>query len=132
MSDLKTIRATSLAAADISIYETGIMHIHIKIKNSFTIEDSKAIIAARTTIAKGKKLPVLYTAEYSFVTPSKEVTEYLSTPERTDLIKAEAYVVRSFSQRLAARTYLLMKGHAMPVSIFSSKDKALSWLERLV
>jgi hypothetical protein len=132
MSNLKTIRAVSVSAADISIYEKGIMHIHIKIKNSFSLEDAKVIIEARTTISKGKKFPVLYTSEYSFVTPSKEVTEYLSTPERADLIKAEAYVVRSFSQRLAAKTYLLIQGHSTPVSMFSSEGKALSWLERFI
>lgn len=105
------------------------MHIHIRIKNSFTINDSREIVAARTSLAKGVKYPVLYTAEFSFVTPSSEVTEYLTSPERTRLVVADAFVVKSFSQRLAAKAYHLINKPKKPTAIFSSEEKAMEWLE---
>ena len=129
MKTLKKIRSTSVGAADICIYDNGIMHINIKIRNSFTINDSHEIVAARTSLAKGKKYPVMYTTKYSFVTPSNEVSEYLTSPERTRLVLADAFVVKSFSQRLAAKAYYLIKKPKKPTSIFSSEEKALEWLE---
>lgn len=118
----------SVSAADIAIYDSGIMHIHVKIKNAFTLKDSLSVVEARTKLAKGQKHPVMYTAEYSFMTPSKEVNEYLSTPERTRLVLAEAFVVKSFSQRLAAKTYLFLRNRKKPAAIFSSEEKAKEWL----
>lgn len=125
-------KSISVSAADITIYESGIMHIHIKIKNAFTLKDSLSIVEARTKLANGHKHPVMYTAEYSFMTPSKEVNEYLSTPERTKLVLADAFVVKSFSQRLAAKTYLLMRKPKNPTAIFSSEEKAKEWLAKYI
>lgn len=126
---LEVIRSSSLSAADIKIYSNGIMHIHIKIKNAFTLQDSIAIVEERTKLAQGKKHPVMYTVEYAFVTPSKKVTEYLSTNERIKLVLADAFVVKSFSQRLAAKSYLLMRKPKKPTAIFSSEESALEWLK---
>lgn len=130
MKVVEANKSISVAAADITIYDSGIMHIHVKIKNAFTLKDSLSIVEARTKLAKGQKHPVMYTAEYSFVTPSKEVNEYLSTPERTKLVLADAFVVKSFSQRLAAKTYLLMRSPKKPTAIFSSEEKAKEWLTK--
>lgn len=132
VKNYKVIRSCSVSAADIEIYENGIMRIHVKIKNSFSLPNSKEIVEARTQLAQGKKHPVMYTAEYSFVTPSKEVTEYLSTNERTKLVLADAFVVKSFSQRLAAKSYLLMVKPKKPTAIFSSEDKAILWLQKFL
>ncbi len=125
-------KSISISAADICIYDSGIIHIHIKVKNAFTLKDATSIVEARTKLTKGRKHPVMFTAEYSFVTPSKEVNEYLSTPERIRLILADAFVVKSFSQRLAAKTYLLLRSPKKPTAIFSSEEKALDWLTKFI
>jgi hypothetical protein len=125
-----TDKSISISAADICIYDSGILLIHIKIKNAFTLKDALSIFEARTKLTKGQKHPVMFTAEYSFVTPSKEVNDYLSTPERMRLILADAFVVKSFSQRLAAKTYLIMRSPKKPTAIFSSQEKAIVWLTK--
>tara|TARA_B100000508_G_scaffold141092_1_gene146429 strand:+ start:91268 stop:91672 length:405 start_codon:yes stop_codon:yes gene_type:complete len=132
VKELSIIRSVSTSAADIVIYDNNIMHIHIKIRNSFTMKDSIIIVEARTKLAQGNRYPVMYTAEYSFVTPSNEVTEFLSTAERRKLILADAFVVKSFSQRLAAKSYMLFKKPKTPTSIFASEEKAMIWLEKFV
>lgn len=129
MKGLNTVRSISVSSADINIYSNGVMHIHIKIRNAFTLRDSREIVAARTSLAKGTRYPVLYTTQYSFVTPSEEVAEFLTTPERTRLVVADAFVVKSFSQRLAAKAYHIIKKPKKPTAIFSSEEKAMEWLE---
>lgn len=115
-------------AAKISICTNGIMHIHIKVKGVFSIEHSKAIIAARTELAGNRKYPVLYTTEDTFLTPSKEVSQYVASDERSALVIADAFVVNSFPQRLAARTYRLFSKPVRPTAFFSTKEKAIPWL----
>lgn len=115
-------------SARIVIRTDGVMHIHIKVSTSFEIENSKEIFEAREKLAEGKPYPILYTSEYRFVTPSKEVKEYVSSIERTKLVLADAFVIGSFSQRLAAKIYLKLNKPSVPTEFFSTEDEAITWL----
>lgn len=126
---MKTIKETEVPSARIMIREDGIMHIHIKTSASFEIENSIEIVEAREQLAGGKKFPILYTSEYRFVTPSKEVKEYISTSnQRTALVVADAFVIGSFSQRLAAKIYLKLNKPSIPTEFFSTQEDAIEWL----
>jgi hypothetical protein len=132
LEELSVINKVDIPSADICIYSNGIMHIHIKVRNTFEISDSKEIVEARTALAQGKKHPVLYTTEHSFVTPSKEVNSYVASEQRSELVLADAFVIKSFSQRLAAKTYMLFKSPVRPTSFFSNEDAAIEWLKTFV
>ncbi|MEX1190999.1 MAG: hypothetical protein WED10_06645 [Brumimicrobium sp.] len=128
----EVIAKTTVPAADICICSDGIMRIHIKVKNTFEISDSMQIVEARTKLAKGNKYPVLYTTESSFVTPSKEVSNYVASEGRSELVVADAFVVKSIPQRLAAKTYYLFKKPVRPTAFFSNEKEALKWLNKFL
>lgn len=129
LKEVEIIDKVDVPSADISIYSNGIMHIHIKVRNTFELSNSIEIVEARTKLAQGKKHPILYTTENSFVTPSKEVNNYVASEERSKLVLADAFVMKSFPQRLAARTYLLFKGPVRPTQFFSNEHDAMEWLK---
>lgn len=126
---MKKSKEIDVPSARITIREDGIMHIHIKISTSFEIENSKEIVEAREKLANGKRHPILYTTQYRFVTPSKEVKEYVAkSNQRTALVLADAFVIGSFSQRLAAKIYLKLNRPSVPTAFFSSEESAIEWL----
>ena len=86
---------------------------------------------ARTEFSNSKRYPVLYTAN-EMVLPDANVREYLTTSERTKLIIAEAYVVKSSAQKLISRAYLQLYGPEIPTKIFTNKQKAIEWLKRFL
>lgn len=130
---MKIIKEIEVPSARITIREDGIMHVHIKISTSFEIENSREIIEARVKLAEGKRYPILYTTVYRFVTPSKEVKDYLSTSfQRNKLVIADGFVIGSFSQRLAAKVYLRLNKPSVPTAFFSSEEEAITWLRSFV
>lgn len=129
LKELEVVKKVGVPSADIVIYSNGIMHIHIKVRNTLDISHSMEIVEARTTLAQGNKYPVLYTTEYSFVTPSKEVNNYVASEERSKLVIADAFVMKSLPQRLAAKTYMMFKGPVRPSRFFSNESDAIEWLE---
>lgn len=129
LKELSVVSKIDLPSADINIYSNDIMHIHIKVRNTFELSDSMEIVEARTKLAQGKKYPVLYTTEHSFVTPSKEVNNYVASEERSKLVIADAFVMKSLPQRLAAKTYMLFKGPVRPTRFFSNESDAIEWLK---
>lgn len=129
LKELDIISKVDVPSADIYIYSNGIMHIHIKVRNTFELSNSIEIVESRTKLAEGKKYPVLYTTEHSFVTPSKEVNSYVASEGRSKLVLADAFVIRSLPQRLAAKTYILFKNPVRPTQFFSNEPDAIEWLK---
>lgn len=129
LEELDIVSKVDLPSADIKIYSNGIMHIHIKVRNTLEISESIEIVEARTKLANGKKHPVLYTTEHNFVTPSKEVNNYVASEKRSKLVLADAFVMKSIPQRLAAKTYVLFKNPAIPTHFFSKEHDAIEWLK---
>jgi hypothetical protein len=132
LKELDIVEKTAVPSADICIYSNGIMHIHIKVRNTFELSNSIEIFEARSKLAQGKKHPIMYTVEHSFVTPSKEVNAYVASEERSKLVLADAFVIKSFPQRLAAKTYKLFKGPVRPTGFFSNEYDAIEWLKAFV
>lgn len=118
-----------LPEATISILEEGIMKVHIKVEDEFTIDDSKAIVEARTKLANGRKMAMLYTTSTKFVIPSKEVREYVATEERSEFVTADAFVISSLAQRLAVRFFIRFNKPVRPTRFFESEEAALEWLQ---
>ncbi len=129
--ELKTEIFIELPEATICVCEMGIMHIHIKIEDEFTIAHADALVNARTEIAQGRKMPILYTST-KFVIPSKEVREYVASENRSSLVVADAFVINSLPQRLAARFFLRFNKPVRPTRFFENKEQALKWLRTFV
>lgn len=129
MGIIKDIHTPS---AHIMILEEGIMHVHVLTKNYFEMENSREIVEARTKLADGIAYPVLFTSEHPFVTPSQEVKSFVTSEERTQLVKADAFIMKSFPQRLAAKLYVKFNKPAVPTAFFSNEDEAKNWLKTFV
>lgn len=114
--------------AKICICESGIMHVHIKVEDEFTIEHSIELVKARTELANGRKMPIMYTSP-KFVIPSKEVREYVASEDRSALVLADAFVIYSLPQRLMSRFYLRFNKPVRPTQFFESEESATEWLQ---
>lgn len=121
-----------LPEATISVPEYGIMKIHIKVEDEFTIENSMAIVKARTKLADGRKMAMLYTTETKFVIPSKEVREYVATEKRSELVIADAFVIGSLAQRLAVRFFIRFNKPVRPTRFFDNEESAIEWLRTII
>lgn len=120
-----------IPAATIRIREEGFLHIHIKIEDEFTIEHSASIVKARTELADGRKMPILYTAT-KFVIPSKEVREYVASESRSELVVADAFVINSLPQRMMVRFFLKFNKPVRPTQFFDEETSAVRWLKQFV
>lgn len=120
-------RLIDLPVAKICICESGIMHVHIKVEDEFTIEHAEELFKARTEMANGRKMPIMYTSP-KFVIPSKEVREYVASEDRSELVLADAFVTYSLPQRLMSRFYLRFNKPVRPTQFFESEERALEWL----
>ena len=125
-------KQVEVPSARIQLREDGILHIHILVKNSFEINNSQELMKARTALAEGKSYPILYTTEHEFLTPSAEVKAFVTSPERTKLVKADAYVFKSFPQRLASRIYTRLYKPLVPTAFFSTEAEAVTWLKKYI
>lgn len=56
LKELSVVSKIDLPSADINIYSNDIMHIHIKVRNTFELSDSMEIVEARTKLAQGKNI----------------------------------------------------------------------------
>ena len=122
----------STEAAEIYLRKDGIMHVHIMVKNSFELQHSMQIVEARTKLAENKPYPILYTTEHTFVTPSPEVKQYVASEERSALVLADAFVIKSLPQRLAAKMFSNFNKPVRPSKFFSNEADAILWLKEFV
>lgn len=126
----KFIKQIEIEEAVIGIRSDEIMHIHIKIEQEVLIQHSINIIAARTKLADGKAYPMLYTTEGGLSTPSPEVKKNVASEERSALVLADAFVVKSLPQRIAAKIYISFNQPSMPTKFFSKESEAINWLKK--
>lgn len=112
----------------VSLRKDGIIHITVAGNHEIDVSDVKVIVDAIEKIGKGKKYPLLIvTGEYTLPTP--EARAYIATPESDPFASAEAYVVKSLSQKLVGNVFLSFNKPARPTKIFNSEEKALEWLK---
>lgn len=123
------MQVIELECATISLRSDGIIHIHTLIHGTVSMEDSKLIVEARTKLAENKPYPMLYTSETPTATTNEELTEYMASEERNRLVLADAFVIRSFTQRLAVKMYFVLKKPKKPTSFFANEADAITWLK---
>lgn len=125
---MKVALKKSLGYADVVIYDNGIFHIHVLSNVSMTLCQVKEINDLRVSHFGKSKALVLSSGEDSFVVPTQEAVEYLQSTDRNLSVKATAFVIKSFSQRLAIKAASVSNKMTTPTSYFATLDKAVEWL----
>lgn len=124
-------KEVNIPEASIKIRSDGIMHIHIKVEMFFELQHSKNILKARSELAGEKTYPIMYTAN-SFVIPNTAVKEYVASENRSRLVAADAFVVNSLAQRIAANFYKILFKPTRPTAYFTKESEAIEWLKKYV
>lgn len=112
----------------VALRSDGIIAVNVAGNQEIGVEDVKKVVDAIYKIGSGKVFPLLIvTGEYTLPTP--EARAYIATPESDPYASAEAYVVKSFSQKLVGNVFLSFNKPSRPTRIFNSEEKALEWLK---
>lgn len=94
--------------------------------HAYSIEDIKANTKSIGDLTnKQKTLVMVVTSEYSDI--DMDARQFASTPEAMKYSIAEAYVIKSFAQRLIANFTLKVKGFSVPVRFFNEIEPAVEW-----
>lgn len=117
--------------ANISIRSDGIMHVTMKNKEEFGIDEVKLIRRTRKELAQGKSYPILYTGD-KLVLPTKEARAYMAEKTDQELAKAEAMIIKSLPQRMIASTYIRINKPKCPTRFFENESDAIEWLKEFV
>lgn len=125
---MKVIKYKSLGYAEITVYANSIFHIHFLSKVPLNINQAKEIDALRLSLMENDKALVLSTSKDRFVVPTNEAIAYIQSANRMNHVKANAFVISSFSQRLAVKTAQRLNKMPTPISFFSNKEDAIAWL----
>ena len=75
-----------------------------------------------------KKTLMLATGEDQYIVPNLEVLDYIKSSSRLTTVKAYAFVIKSFSQRLFIKTAISLKDTKNPIAFFVSDQNAIEWL----
>jgi len=65
-----------------------------------------------------------------FLIPTQESTEHLSSEESRKYVSADAFVIKSETQTLAAKNYLFSGKAVRPTQIFDNTEDAILWLHK--
>jgi len=119
----KTIDALSVA-----IRGDGLAQVKITGNVDIDVTHVKQIVSMLAEIGGKRKFPLLIMSG-EFTLPTPEARAYIATPESDPYASAEAYLIKSFSQRLVGNVYLSFNKPARPTRLFTDETKAVDWLK---
>ncbi len=102
--------------------------VHVIGNSEIDISHVKQVVGALGELGGGKKFPLLISVG-EFTLPTPEARNYIATAESDPFASAEAYVVRSLSQRLVGNVYISLNKPARPTRMFNDEQKATEWLK---
>lgn len=115
--------------ADIEFWlENGILHEVYKKDTMLTAENAKVMVQARLDLCKGKSYPVFIDVT-NLKSIDKGARAYFSKGDGTALITAGAFQLKKVVHKVMANFFIHFDRPKVPLSFFSSKEKALNWLE---
>ncbi len=62
---------------------------------------------------------------------SKEAREYTASKEVSDVLKADAFVIKGLALRIIGNGYLKINKPSRPTRLFNSREEAIDWLKRI-
>ena len=109
--------------------ETGIMHIIFQPELVITIEVAKQMSEDRIRICKGVGMP-LYVDANALASIDTQARKYFATGESLLYAKAVGILAESLVTKLAVNLYMKVDKPLVPVKLFTTREKALKWLEQ--
>src|SRR5690554_5039423 len=125
---MKVIKRKTLGYADVVVYDNGIFNIHVLSTVPISLEQAVEINEIRLTLMEDDNALVLSTSEGEFVVPTPETINYILSENRMNNVKAKAFVISNFCQRLAAKEAGRLKRMPASISYFKSREEAIEWL----
>ena len=110
-------------------FENGVVHILYKPGCVLNINNIKLIVEDRITVSNGKTSPILIDLR-NLVSSDNATRSYLATPEAERYLCAGAMIINNELQKLLMNLYLKIDKPNLPARVFTSKEKALEWLEQ--
>ena len=125
---MKLLKELSLDFARIRFYEPDLAHIDIIGDYLITEKEVRVINTHLGELNEGNAMLILITAEE--VTQFDDSARVFSASEEGSKYSlAEAFVVKSLSQRLIANFYVKVNKPPIPSKVFNSEKEAIKWLE---
>lgn len=109
--------------------ENGILNIRLDDDGVVEVEDMQAYLEIMKTKFEGRRYANLVEfGSYSNITAA--VREFASTDESNIYTIADAFVLKSISQRIIGNFYLKFDSPSRPTRLFKSREEALEWLKQ--
>ncbi len=125
---IKTIDQINFDFYSVALCDNGLMCIRVEGNREIDVENVVEIVNAIEKLGNKKIFPLLVVVgEYTL--PTSEARAYIATPESDPYACAEAYVVKSFSQKLVGNVFLSFNKPVRPTKIFNTEEKAIEWLK---
>lgn len=126
--EVRILAEKEFEAFSLAIREDGIAVIHVPGNMEIEVSHVKLIVDNLEELGGRKKYPLLIlVGEYTLPTP--ETRAYIAALESDPYATAEAYVIRSFSQKLIGSIFLSFNKPVRPTRLFNDETKALEWLK---
>lgn len=112
----------------VTIEGSDLVRIAIKDNATLTVPDIGEIVEWLKQEFGERKFKVLSVpGEHSII--SSEVRAFMSSPERSTRVIADAMVVTSLPHRLWANFYIQFNRPSIPAKVFGNENSARTWLE---
>lgn len=121
----------SSSVARVWVGEDGICRIVYVPGAEVTLQDAQEIMAAYKKINQGKRLP-LFIDTKRMRSLSREARSYFASEEAAECACAAAIVVGTPVSKVLGNFYLGLSNPHLPSRLFSSEEKALTWLKEFL
>jgi hypothetical protein len=125
--EVKTIRSLDYELFSVALRADNLVCISIKTNEAIEVSTVKDIVNAVDKVREGAKVGLLIIAS-DWCIPTMEARTYLAKRQDPDKI-AEAFVVKSLSQKLMGNVYLSFNKPFYPTRIFTDEELAITWLK---
>ncbi len=114
----------------LTVNGNGFYEVEVFDNTDFLIPDLKLLVKAQQENF-GIKLPVLVLCR-EHANTNIELLNVIAKNENNPYAKADAFVIKSMSQRILANFYVKIHKPERPTKFFSSKEDAVVWLNQYV
>lgn len=117
--------------AEVTLREDGIIKVELDPEKEFTVENAREISQAVFQLGGERRFPLMIIAG-EHTTPGMEARQFIADERSNKFIKAEAYVLKTFDQKIVGKFYLHHENPARPTRLFESEEGAVEWLREFL
>lgn len=108
----------------------NIIELHFENGFSGGVGDARNMVSIFKKLS-GRFKPSLLVVCSEDNTFSKEAREYTASKEVSEVLKADAFVIKGLALRIIGNGYLKINKPSRPTRLFNSKEEAIDWLKRI-